>query len=170
MNISTRRRVTVDSTEESIIDHLIISDDLKDDLESLTIDEERKHVLTKTKKTKNGVERVESEHNPLVTKFKMTWNKKIKSKRIEMFNLKNRNCQIKFKELTTSGTFLSEVFENNDDLNKATNIFIKRLNQVIQKSFKKIRISDRPDKELEALYVKRNILKMMKKAELNLKN
>ena len=76
-----------------------------------------------------------------------------------MFNLKNRNCQIKFKELTNSGTFLSEVFDNHDDLNKATNIFIKRLNQVIQKSFKKIRISDRPDKELEALYVKRNILK-----------
>ena len=97
MNISTRRRVTVDSTEESIIDHLIISDDLKDDLESLTIDEERNHVLTKTKKTKNGVERVESDHKPLVTKFKMTWNKKKKSKRIEMFNLKNRNCQIKFK-------------------------------------------------------------------------
>ena len=54
---------------------------------------------------------------------------------------------------------MSEVFDNNDDLNKATNIFIKRLNQVIQKSFKKIRVSDRPDKELEALYVKRNILK-----------
>ena len=54
---------------------------------------------------------------------------------------------------------MSEVFDNNDDLNKATNIFIKRLNQVIQKSFKKIRRSDRPDKELEALYVKRNILK-----------
>ena len=89
----------------------------------------------------------------------MTWNKRIKSKKIELFNLKNRSGQMVFKELTNSGTFLSEVFDDNDDLNISTNKFIKRLNKVIQRSFKKIRISERPDRELEKLFAKRNILK-----------
>ena len=47
----TRRRITKESTEESIIDHLIITEDLKHDLESLLIDEERNHSLVKTSKT-----------------------------------------------------------------------------------------------------------------------
>ena len=76
-----------------------------------------------------------------------------------MYKLKNPEGQSKFTELTNNGTFLSEVFDNDDDLNKCTNVFIKRLNQVIRKSFKKIRITDRPDKELEELYVKRKILR-----------
>ena len=162
VGVITRKRVTVDSTEESIIDHLIISEDLKNELESLLVDEERNHVLTKTRKTKNGVVKVKSDHNPLVSKFKMTWNKRVKSARIEMFNLKNKDCQQRFKELTNHGTFLSEVFDTSNDLNKSTDLFIKRLNKVIRKSFKKIRISDKPDKELEALYQQRNILKKKK--------
>ena len=136
VGVITRKRVTVDGTEESIIDHQIISEDLKDELESLLVDEERNHVLTKTTKTKNGVVKKQSDLNPLVSKFKMTWNKRVKSGRIEMFNLKNKDCQRRFKEITNHGTFLSEVFDTNDDLNKCTDLFIKRLNKVIGKSFK----------------------------------
>ena len=51
----TRRRETVDSVEESIIDHVLISQDLLDDLESVNIDEERNHVLTRITKSKKGV-------------------------------------------------------------------------------------------------------------------
>ena len=76
-----------------------------------------------------------------------------------MFNLKNRYCQKQFKEPTNVGTFLSEVFDTNDDLDKSTNPFIKRLNQVIRKSFQKIRITGKTDKELDALYAKRSTLK-----------
>ena len=48
----TRRRVTSMSTEESIIDHVIISTDLVKDLESVLIDEEGNHALTKIVKLK----------------------------------------------------------------------------------------------------------------------
>ena len=75
-----------------------------------------------------------------------------------MFNLKNKTCQSKFKDLTNEGTFLSEVFDNNDDINKCTTEFIKRLNKVIQSSFMKIRISDKQDKVLEELF-KKNVEK-----------
>ena len=48
----TRRRVTKDSVEESIIDHVLISEDLENDLETVKIDEERNNVLTNLIKTK----------------------------------------------------------------------------------------------------------------------
>ena len=51
----TRRRVTKDRIEESAIDLVIISSDMVESLVKMQIDEERKYVLTKITKTKNGV-------------------------------------------------------------------------------------------------------------------
>ena len=65
----TRRRITSESIEESIIDHLIISMDLIENFDSLIVDEERNHVLTKISKTKKGVIIKESDHNVLISKF-----------------------------------------------------------------------------------------------------
>ena len=45
----TRRRITKQSKEESVIDFVILSDDIQNDVESLIIDEERIHALTKYK-------------------------------------------------------------------------------------------------------------------------
>ena len=56
----TRKRVTVDNTEESIIDHVVITDDLKSQLVSLVIDEERNHTLEKVTKTKHGFVKTKS--------------------------------------------------------------------------------------------------------------
>ena len=48
----TRMRVTKDNTKRSIIDHVIITEDMEEDLESLVVDEERNHVLTRFKDLK----------------------------------------------------------------------------------------------------------------------
>ena len=97
---------------------------------------------------KNGVKKHNSDHNVLITKFNIVWTRKSKSNRIELYNLKNKVGQDAFKELTSHGTYLSEVFDSSDDINEMTKEFLKRLNNVIKNSFTKIRISDRPDKEL----------------------
>ena len=44
--------MTKNGTEESVIDFIIVSDDLKDEVEAIIIDDERKHVLTRVTKTK----------------------------------------------------------------------------------------------------------------------
>ena len=108
----TRNRVTVDNTEESIIDHVIISDDLKEQFVSLMVDEERNHILTKVTKSKRGIIKTTIDHNVLVSKFELTWSRKLKPNIVEMYNLK-----AKFKVMTDQGTFLSEVFNNHKDLN-----------------------------------------------------
>ena len=94
----TRRRITTEGVEESIIDFVSISNDLKESIVSLHIDEERTHAITKYSKTKNGaLKKGESDHNPLLANFNLKWNKRAGRKKIEMFNLKNKECQQIFK-------------------------------------------------------------------------
>ena len=85
----TRRRETVETVEESIIDHVIMSSDLLKYFESLLIDKDRIHCLTSLRKTKKGIVKKPSDHNAIISKFNFNWNNKIPSNRIKMFNLKN---------------------------------------------------------------------------------
>ena len=155
----TRRRVTIKSTEESVIDHMIISTDLVKELESVLIDEEGKHALTKIVKTKGGTKSRKSDHNTIISKFNICWNKKAKSERVEIYNLKNKEGQNKFKELTTKDEELSMIFENVEDIDKATEIFINKVNKHIKASFNKIRITEKPSKEVEDLFDRRKRLR-----------
>ena len=79
-----------------------------------------------------------------------------------MYNLKNKECQAKFKEMTSNSNMLTSAFENSEDLNTCTKQFLKSLNQCIRKCFKKIRIVDKPNKETEELFNQRRILKNLK--------
>ena len=155
----TRRRVTVEGTEESIIDFVVVSNDLKENVESLLIDEERAHALTKYKKTKNGLKTIVSDHNPMITQMNIKWSNKKKKKRLEMYNLKNLECQEKFLEETSNSDYLSSVFDTDKDLNSATKTFLKRLNDRIFQSFKKIKVTDKPNVELQELFNQRKILR-----------
>ena len=153
----TRKRVTKNATEESIIDFVIFSDDLKNEVESIVIDDERKHVLTRLTKTKKGVVKVESDHNVIFTNLKLTWDKKVREQRTEIFNLKNIECQKVFKEATTienNNHYLSSVFDEKDDINNLTEKFMKRLQKTIKKCFKKVRVTERVDNEKEDLFRK----------------
>ena len=155
----TRRRKTINSEEESIIDHVLISEDLENDLESIIIDEEGENALTKVLKTKKGVKTKSSDHNPIITNFSMKWSSKVTKPRIEMFNLKNKEGQEKFKQLTSNSTMLTDIVSSKDDINICTKKFLKSLNQCIRKSFKKIRITDKPNIEIESLFNQRRKLR-----------
>ena len=85
----TRTRKAKTKVEESVIDIVIISNDLWKDVESLHIDESRKHVLTRIRKTKKGIVKKESDHNVLITTFKNTFKLIKESSKTEMYNLKN---------------------------------------------------------------------------------
>ena len=158
----TRKRDTKDAVEQSIIDHVIVSDDLVDDLESILIDENEDHALTKIVKTKNGISNKASDHNTIITKFNIKWSSKLRKNRIEMFNLKNKECQIKFKEITSKTSILTEAFNSSDDLNTCTRNFLKSLNNCIRICFKKVRITEQTNKEIDALFNQRQILRNKK--------
>ena len=89
----TRERSTVNNIERSIIDFVIVSKDIVEDIVEMLIDDERKHVLTKLVKTKKGVVKKESDHNTIITKLNIRWKPNTKSKKREIYNLKNKECQ-----------------------------------------------------------------------------
>ena len=130
----TRRRVTKNNIEESIIDFIIFSEDFRHQIEQIIIDDKREHVLTKLVKKKDGVEKVESDHHPIITKLKLTWNKHNNKDRVEVYNLKNKACLAAFKYETSAANNnhnLSSIIDTEDNLNIVTNKFIKKLEYVI---------------------------------------
>ena len=158
----TRKRMTKSTTEKSVIDFVILSEDLRKDVDCILIDDERKHVLTRITKNKSGVVKVESDHNVIFTKLKMQWDKKVCQQRRELFNLKNAECQKAFKEATTienNNYYLSSVFDEKCDINIVTEKFMKRLQKIISKCFRKVRIKEKIDHEKEELYKKWKNLK-----------
>ena len=75
----TRERTTVDSVEKSIINFVIVSQDIVQNISSIMIDDERRYVLTKLSKTKKGVIKTESDNNIIVTELKIEWKPHSKS-------------------------------------------------------------------------------------------
>ena len=107
----------------------------------LLIDEERRHVLVRHAKTKNGVKVKESDHNSLINQIKVDWNKKINTKPVEIYNLKDPVGLKKFRDMTTQDIFLSEVFnDESKNISVKTKQFLKRLGFVLSKCFRKISI------------------------------
>ena len=72
----TRSRITSKVKEESVIDFVIVCEEMEAMVSDVVIDESRKHVLTKHTKTKNRFKVKESDHNSIITNIKAIWNKK----------------------------------------------------------------------------------------------
>ena len=48
----------------------MFSSDMMNDIEEIVVDDSRAHVLQKLIKSKAGVKKVESDHNPIISKLK----------------------------------------------------------------------------------------------------
>ena len=91
--VITRERTTINGIERSVIDYVLISADLETHMTRCHVDEQRKCVLTKISKTKQGIKRTESDHNTIITKFNIGVNNNKKVKQIEIFNFKDKRLK-----------------------------------------------------------------------------
>ena len=107
----TRERVFEKKAEKSVIDYIVISEDLLTYLVEMTIDEARVDVLSRFVKTRNGNRTVKSDHNILRSRFSITFTRKKRSVRKEYFQFKNESSRAKFLEETNSTTKFSSCFE-----------------------------------------------------------
>ena len=137
----TRKRVTKQRTEESVIDVVLISSELKEHLVSVHIDEERKHVLSKIYKSKKGTRIKESDHNTILSHFNCMVATNNKKEKIQVYNLRNKECQAKFKAFTTKTKMFSTIFDGSNDINILTERLIKKINGSIATNFTKRRIA-----------------------------
>ena len=154
----TRRRITNQRTEESIIDYLILCEDMYAYLESMVIDQVNVHTRY-IKKKNNDIKTVPSDHFPIFGKFNIKWNSKqnLRSQRRTIFNFKNKEGLRKFKQLT-SEKFLSSSFQNGNILEESR-LWLKNLKTILYKSFPTIRLSK--NQHLDSVHEK-----MVQKSEL----
>ena len=137
----TRKRVTKQRTEQSVIDILLFSSDMKEHFEKMHVDEERKHVLTKITKSKKGIKVKESDHLVVIAQFNCSLLDARKKDNEEVFNLKNRLCQKRFKDFTSNTNMLSSCIDDKGDINEVIKRFIKKLNGCIATNFGKRRVN-----------------------------
>ena len=140
----TRHRKTINSIEESVLDHFIVCKDFFKQVISLKIDEAGKYSLTKfTNRAGNILCTKESDHRTLILEISFRWdplNDK-KDDRIEIFNFKNDEDFATFKSLTENNEELDVCFnEANEDIEKSSQRWLKILKKLIKTAFRKIRI------------------------------
>ena len=82
----TRKRVTVERTEQSVIDYVIACEELASYLQKMLVDEKRNHVLTKFTKQKSRAYKIESDHNSIFASFNLNYFMKKQEIRKEIFN------------------------------------------------------------------------------------
>ena len=107
----TRQKVTKKRHEQSIIDFVIGCEEIAEMITELIIDENKQCALESFRKTKTGTKVIKSDHNSIITQIKTVWNKKMPKTRHEMYNLKDKEGLLTFKEIHPKDTFLSDVFE-----------------------------------------------------------
>ena len=77
-----------------------------------------------------------------------------------MFNLTNKDCQAKFRDLTTKSTLLSSSFRKNEYISISSNRFMKILSGLLHVCFKKIRIGNTLENpEIQKLSEMRRVIK-----------
>ena len=154
----TRYRKTVKSEEKSVLDYFIVCRQFYNLVIKMTIDEERKYCLTKYS-TKTGSKSCkESDHNPLFLEIKISWNSLFQDehKRIEIYNFKNPDCFQKFQEMTENCKELVDCFDDVENFDDAASKWLKVLNDIIRKCFKKIRVNRyKKNERLEKLFTER---------------
>ena len=158
--VITRERITKDHIERSAIDLVCLSDDLVECLENVRIDEDKNHCLESIQRTNRGIKISKSDHNSIVSKFRMKWTKKLKTPKLEMYNLKNKEAQIKFKNMTSKQGILSNIIDPEKDVTKVTKKFLKRLNGCVRQCFQKVRITEHNgNSDIVKLFDKRRVLR-----------
>ena len=123
------------------------------------VDEERKHVLTRVRKTKQGVKVKESDYNVLLLEFRCKLMEKEVDDKNEAYNLKNKKCQAKFKNYTSNTNMLSSTVNEQDDINDVIKRFIKKVDGCVAANFNKRRIKRKKGDNTDKLYEQMRRLK-----------
>ena len=101
------------------------------------------------------------------------WNAKSNEKkaRIEIFNYNNKEDFSTFQEATEDCPDLLECFNGDEDVNISSKKWLKTFNNILQKSFKKVRINKtRNDSEIDKLLEQREEMKLKLSKEENNEN
>ena len=138
----TRKRHIIKDMKESILDFFLVCDQILPLVSKMIIDEKGEIALTKYRRGNI----VKSDHNMLILKIDLAFHKENKHERIEMFNLRNKECQIDFKQKTSNTDMFSKCFIGEETIDVQFKRWKRRLQKALYSSFRKVRIKDRENK------------------------
>ena len=133
-------------TEKSVLHYFLVCQNFFLMINSMIIDEDRNHVQTKYRKKNSSYYTKESDHNPLIMDFSVSWNAKVKMDRTEIFNLRNTECQEKFFEYTNNSNVLTRCLIHKD-VKHGGKLWITNLKYIILQNFKRIRVNRKRNKD-----------------------
>ena len=84
---------------------------------------------------------------------------------VEVYNLKNKVCQARFKEFTSNTKMLSSCIDDKSDINEVCNRFMKKLNGCIATNFERRRVNKEKDHKEDTLFERMKSLKNRKDDE-----
>ena len=134
----TRRRVTTNRTEESILDFFVVCDKVLCFTDRMIIDEDKKFVLSNYRKVNGVVHKKDSDHFTTILELNIEYTVK-KPDRIELFNFRNEKCQEIFCQITNNSPELINCFQKDGNLDSQAKKWFKTLKGIFYKSFNKIR-------------------------------
>ena len=111
----TRSRVRDGTLEESILDFFVVCSRVLPHVTKMVIDVDRNHILTNYQQARLGGKAIDTDH---ATEY-MDLDIKVeteKPERIEIYNFKDKDCQRKFRELTSETDLFSKCFEDDTSL------------------------------------------------------
>ena len=108
------------------------------------------NILTRYAKRKDKIYRSKSDHNLLLYEFSQKWNSSSSNKKenCEFYNFKDADGLQKYKELTSSN-ILQKCFKGGSIVDESQ-VWFKTLRNIIQRSFPKIRISEKYNDQNES--------------------
>ena len=96
--------------------------------------------------------------------LRLRWSPK-ECKVVEVFKYNDKEAKEKFKKLTTDTKQLSSIVDKDKPLDIVTKQLLKRINGFVHECFSKVKLTDKPNKDLERLYNKRTVLRTKSDAE-----
>ena len=114
----------------------------------MVIDEEKKYVLSNLAQINKNERIIETDHNSEILELEF---RNRKPEREEILNLRNKAFQEVFKDETEHNLELLEVFEKDVSLEIQSRNDFKVVNNILHKSFRKIRIANNRKKGNHAL-------------------
>jgi hypothetical protein len=92
-------------------------------------------------------------YNPIYLIIDLPWESKAVKPRVEIYNLRNRECQSQYFEYTNKSNMLTHSLINRD-IKVGGKMWLKSMNFIIQSNFRKIRLTGKSkiDKNIEELF------------------
>ena len=137
--VITRKRILENKVEEAVLDFFLINDTMRPFFKEMIIDEERNYCLSNIDQIKRNKRIIESDHNAMIGEFYLTISNR-KPDRQEMLNLRNKDCQNAFKNMTEINLEFLNCFENDLPFQVQSKSWEKTFKSVLKKCFRKVRI------------------------------